>query len=205
VSRPWARWSGFPGSVSPGRSPGPASCSCRCIPWAASTGAVCQRAAQHTEIVPGPLTRPAASRFIRSDLDGLLAGDHMTSFGLDRCCEGLAIVTAHARTHGVPRELSNSSNASTAGRCPATDRSTESCWPSRSSRRQGPCCGQPDTTRADLGMRQLREIERTPKTRGQPSSRRRATGNRCTTRRCPRYRRQDRHFDDARYLFRLKW
>jgi 3-hydroxyisobutyrate dehydrogenase len=49
----------------------------------------------------------AASRFIRSDLDALFAGDYMTSFGLDRCCEELANVTAQAREHGVPFELSN--------------------------------------------------------------------------------------------------
>jgi 3-hydroxyisobutyrate dehydrogenase len=31
----------------------------------------------------------------------------MTSFGLDRCCEELANVTAQARAHDVPFELSN--------------------------------------------------------------------------------------------------
>lgn len=49
----------------------------------------------------------AASRFLRSDLDALFAGDYLTSFGLDRCCEELANVTAQARAHGVPFELSN--------------------------------------------------------------------------------------------------
>jgi 3-hydroxyisobutyrate dehydrogenase len=49
----------------------------------------------------------AASSFIRSDLDALFGGDYMTSFALDRCCEELANVTAQAREHGVPFELSS--------------------------------------------------------------------------------------------------
>jgi hypothetical protein len=36
----------------------------------------------------------------------LLAGDYLTSFGLDRCCEELAAVTALGREHDVPFELS---------------------------------------------------------------------------------------------------
>ena len=49
----------------------------------------------------------AASRFIRDDLDALFAGDYMTTFGLDRCCEELAGVTTQARELGIPFELSN--------------------------------------------------------------------------------------------------
>jgi 3-hydroxyisobutyrate dehydrogenase len=49
----------------------------------------------------------ATSRFIQSDLDALFAGDYLAAFGLDRCCEELANVTAQAREHAVPFELSN--------------------------------------------------------------------------------------------------
>jgi 3-hydroxyisobutyrate dehydrogenase len=48
----------------------------------------------------------ASSAFIRGDLGALLDGDYLTSFGLDRCCEELATVTALAREYGVPFELS---------------------------------------------------------------------------------------------------
>lgn len=48
----------------------------------------------------------AASEFIRRDLDALFAGDYMTTFGLDRCYEALLSVTALAREHEVPFELS---------------------------------------------------------------------------------------------------
>lgn len=59
-------------------------------------------------VLRGALADSAASgRFIQSDLDALFAGDYMTSFGLDRCCEELANVTAQAREHNVPFELSN--------------------------------------------------------------------------------------------------
>jgi 3-hydroxyisobutyrate dehydrogenase len=50
----------------------------------------------------------AASEFIRRDLDALLAGDYMTSFGVDRCHEELANVVAQARALGVPFEVSSS-------------------------------------------------------------------------------------------------
>ena len=49
----------------------------------------------------------AASRFIETDLNALFAGDYLTSFGLDRCCEELANVTAQAREHNVPFALSD--------------------------------------------------------------------------------------------------
>ena len=48
----------------------------------------------------------ASSAFIRDDLGVLLAGDYMTDFGLDRCCEELTTVTALGREHDVPFELS---------------------------------------------------------------------------------------------------
>jgi 3-hydroxyisobutyrate dehydrogenase len=50
----------------------------------------------------------AASEFIRRDLDALLAGDYMTSFGVDRCHEELANVVGQARALGVPFEVSSS-------------------------------------------------------------------------------------------------
>jgi 3-hydroxyisobutyrate dehydrogenase len=49
----------------------------------------------------------AATDFVRRDLDALFAGDYLTSFGLDRCCEELANVTAQAREYGLPVELSD--------------------------------------------------------------------------------------------------
>jgi 3-hydroxyisobutyrate dehydrogenase len=53
------------------------------------------------------LARSAAgSTFIRHDLGALLSGDYLTSFGLDRCCEELAAITALARQDGLPFELS---------------------------------------------------------------------------------------------------
>jgi 3-hydroxyisobutyrate dehydrogenase len=48
----------------------------------------------------------ASSVFIRDHLGALLDGDYLTSFGLDRCCEELATVTALGREHDVPFELS---------------------------------------------------------------------------------------------------
>jgi 3-hydroxyisobutyrate dehydrogenase len=48
----------------------------------------------------------AASGFICRDLDALLDGDYLASFGLDRCCEELAAVTALAREQGVACDLS---------------------------------------------------------------------------------------------------
>jgi 3-hydroxyisobutyrate dehydrogenase len=48
----------------------------------------------------------ASSSFIRDDLGALFGGDHLTSFGLDRCCEELSAITALARQDHVPFELS---------------------------------------------------------------------------------------------------
>jgi 3-hydroxyisobutyrate dehydrogenase len=67
-----------------------------------------QKAGIDLDVLRGALAGSAAgSRFIQSDLDALFAGDYMGSFGLDRCCEELANVTAQARGHGVSFELSN--------------------------------------------------------------------------------------------------
>lgn len=49
----------------------------------------------------------AASTFINRDVDALLEGDYLASFGLDRICEELEAVTALARGHRVPFELSD--------------------------------------------------------------------------------------------------
>lgn len=48
----------------------------------------------------------AASSFMAHDVSALLSGDYLTTFGLDRCCEELAAVTALAREAGVPFGLS---------------------------------------------------------------------------------------------------
>lgn len=48
----------------------------------------------------------AASEFIRRDLESLLDGDYLTTFGLDRCCEELDAVLALAAELSVPSELS---------------------------------------------------------------------------------------------------
>jgi 3-hydroxyisobutyrate dehydrogenase len=48
----------------------------------------------------------ADCRFIRRDLDALLAGDYLTTFGLRRCHEELTSVVALARERGLPFELS---------------------------------------------------------------------------------------------------
>lgn len=48
----------------------------------------------------------AGSRFIDHDLPTLFAGDVMATFGLDRCCEELQIVTELARDHRLPFQAS---------------------------------------------------------------------------------------------------
>jgi len=50
----------------------------------------------------------AGSEFIRHDLDALFAGDFMRTFGLDRCCEELTIVTGLARDRHLPFQVSES-------------------------------------------------------------------------------------------------
>jgi 3-hydroxyisobutyrate dehydrogenase len=49
----------------------------------------------------------AASAFINRDVDALFEGDYLASFGLDRICAELEAVTALARDHRVPFELSD--------------------------------------------------------------------------------------------------
>src|SRR5690349_7334430 len=66
-----------------------------------------RRAGMDLDVLRQALTDSAASSaFIRDSLGALLAGDHMTGFGLDRCCEELAAATALGRDHEVPFELS---------------------------------------------------------------------------------------------------
>jgi 3-hydroxyisobutyrate dehydrogenase len=48
----------------------------------------------------------AASEFIRDDLDALLDGDYLSSFGLDRCVEELDAIADEAAELGVPFALS---------------------------------------------------------------------------------------------------
>ena len=48
----------------------------------------------------------AGTEFIRHELPALFAGDYLETFGLDRCWEELAGITALARRHKVPFELS---------------------------------------------------------------------------------------------------
>ena len=48
----------------------------------------------------------AGTEFIRHDLSALFAGDYLETFGLDRCWEELAGITALAQRHEVPFELS---------------------------------------------------------------------------------------------------
>jgi 3-hydroxyisobutyrate dehydrogenase len=59
------------------------------------------------EVLQSALGRSAAaSEFVRRDLDALLGGDYLESFGIDRCCEELATVVALADELAVPFELS---------------------------------------------------------------------------------------------------
>ncbi len=48
----------------------------------------------------------AASEFVRRDVDKLLEGDYLESFGVHRCCEELEAVVSLAAELGVPFELS---------------------------------------------------------------------------------------------------
>ena len=59
------------------------------------------------EVLRGTLERSSAStQFLRRDLDALLDGNYLESFGLDRCCEELRAVVDLAGELGVPFELS---------------------------------------------------------------------------------------------------
>jgi 3-hydroxyisobutyrate dehydrogenase len=48
---------------------------------------------------------PASSAFIRNDLDALLSGDYLPSFGLDRCAEELSAIAQLGRDLGLPGEI----------------------------------------------------------------------------------------------------
>jgi 3-hydroxyisobutyrate dehydrogenase len=66
-----------------------------------------RRAGIDLEVLQPVLGRSsAASEFLRRDLDVLLDGDYLESFGLDRCCQELDIVSALAEELSVPFELS---------------------------------------------------------------------------------------------------
>jgi hypothetical protein len=66
-----------------------------------------RRAGLDLDVLRQALTDSAASSaFIRDSLGALLAGDYLTGFGLDRCCEELTTVTALGREHDVPFGLS---------------------------------------------------------------------------------------------------
>jgi 3-hydroxyisobutyrate dehydrogenase len=58
-------------------------------------------------LLPALRGSAAATAFLRGDVDALLRGDYLASFGLDRCCEELSAITSMARASGVPFELSD--------------------------------------------------------------------------------------------------
>jgi 3-hydroxyisobutyrate dehydrogenase len=66
-----------------------------------------RRAGIDLEVLRSALGRSAAaSEFVRGDLGALLGGDYLESFGIDRCCEELAIVVALADELTVPFDVS---------------------------------------------------------------------------------------------------
>ena len=68
-----------------------------------------RRAGIDLDVLRGALSRSsAASEFIRRDVDALLDGDYLESFGLDRCCEELQAVVALANEFETPFALSAS-------------------------------------------------------------------------------------------------
>jgi 3-hydroxyisobutyrate dehydrogenase len=59
------------------------------------------------DVVRGALADSAAAgRFLKQDVDALLDGDYLTTFGIDRCVEELDAVVAMAAEHDLPFELS---------------------------------------------------------------------------------------------------
>ena len=61
------------------------------------------------EVLRSVLSRSAAaSEFVRRDLDALLDGDYLETFGLDRCCDELDAIQTLAGELSVPFELSAS-------------------------------------------------------------------------------------------------
>jgi 3-hydroxyisobutyrate dehydrogenase len=66
-----------------------------------------RRAGIDLDVLRSALGRSAAaSEFVRRDLDALLGGDYLETFGIDRCCEELAAIVALADELTVPFELS---------------------------------------------------------------------------------------------------
>ena len=66
-----------------------------------------RRAGLDLEVLHRTLERSSAStEFLRRDLDGLLDGDYLESFPLDRCVEELRAVVDLAKELGVPFEVS---------------------------------------------------------------------------------------------------
>jgi 3-hydroxyisobutyrate dehydrogenase len=66
-----------------------------------------RRAGLDLELLRSVLRRSAAaSQFMHRDLEALLEGDYLESFGLDRCCEELDAVVALAEELTVPFDLS---------------------------------------------------------------------------------------------------
>jgi 3-hydroxyisobutyrate dehydrogenase len=69
---------------------------------------VAGRAGLDLDVVREAIASSAASSdFIRSDLGGLMDGEYLTTFSLDRCCEELEAVTTLAGELGVPHELAS--------------------------------------------------------------------------------------------------
>jgi 3-hydroxyisobutyrate dehydrogenase len=67
---------------------------------------VARRAGMNLDVLRHALAASAASSvFIREHLGSLLAGDYLTSFKLDRCCEELDTVAEIARSLGLSAEL----------------------------------------------------------------------------------------------------
>ena len=72
----------------------------------------------------------ASSTLVRRDIEAVFDGDYLPSFGLDRICEELEAVTALARDHGVPWELSEQVPPDLSPRPrPVRARRTGNCWP----------------------------------------------------------------------------
>lgn len=66
-----------------------------------------EKAGMDVEVVRAVVGRSAAANaFLRHDLDALLEGDYIESFGVDRCCEELDAAVALAGRLGVPAEFS---------------------------------------------------------------------------------------------------
>ncbi len=66
-----------------------------------------RRAGLDLEVLRMTLGRsPAATEFVRRDLDALFDGDYLESFALERCCEELRAALDLAGEHAVPFELS---------------------------------------------------------------------------------------------------